>query len=320
MQMGRWFGYRKGYELLQRIWMPEDIQDRFELLAEINEKLLAEVHRFEVDPNLKPSQFGPKVLNASQIARFRISARNKTQNAEEVGFDFTGDSFETTKFDQDETVFRRNIEIVDRFAGWLGEPVDSETSDHAYLWRGVEYDQVRARLLDPFIMSDAVHQRRDFQWLKSWIEEQTAAGDFEHWNVAVAGNANARADWFVGGKNPGKIERTKLKGRTHIDIHSLRSGLDAMCDVELSRLNEQQQELFMQVRRTKRGINAARSQLGLEDTPLLLIYRIDRAGGVEKQTRARLNTENDIVGFSIIIPGELVGTVRARYLQVRIPA
>lgn len=22
MQMGRWFGYRKGYELLQRIWMP----------------------------------------------------------------------------------------------------------------------------------------------------------------------------------------------------------------------------------------------------------------------------------------------------------
>ena len=42
MQMARWFGYRQGYELLQRIWMPVGVQEKFELIAEIDEKLKAE--------------------------------------------------------------------------------------------------------------------------------------------------------------------------------------------------------------------------------------------------------------------------------------
>ena len=41
MQMARWFGYRKGYELLQRIWMPKTVQEKFELLEKIDEKLKA---------------------------------------------------------------------------------------------------------------------------------------------------------------------------------------------------------------------------------------------------------------------------------------
>ncbi len=32
MQMARWSGYRKGFELLQRIWMPVSVQQKFELL------------------------------------------------------------------------------------------------------------------------------------------------------------------------------------------------------------------------------------------------------------------------------------------------
>ena len=42
MQMARWFGYRKGYELLQRIWMPAAVQRKFALLEKIDEKLKRE--------------------------------------------------------------------------------------------------------------------------------------------------------------------------------------------------------------------------------------------------------------------------------------
>ena len=46
MQMARWFGYRHGYELLQRIWMPIQVQRKFELIEEIDEKLKKEFEAF----------------------------------------------------------------------------------------------------------------------------------------------------------------------------------------------------------------------------------------------------------------------------------
>jgi len=319
MQMGRWFGYRRGYELLQRIWMTDDIRDRFELLAEINEKLLEEVRTFAANPDLKPSMFGPKVLNTSQISRFRITSRNKMQNAEDVDYDFTGDSFETTKFDEDESLLADNVDTVDQLLGWLGEPVDSESSDHSCIWRDVPFSELKSRLFDCFKMANAANQCHDFQMMVHWLSEQVQNGLFVNWNVSASGNADAIHEWVIHGKNPGKIERTRMRGKSYIDIRSLRSGIDALSDVLVSGLSDDQMELYRRVRRSRRGINAARSGLGLSDVPLLLLYRIDKDGGVEKSTRAKLGVGCDVMGISIIIPGELSGESRSRYLQVHMP-
>lgn len=320
MQMGRWFGYRRGYELLQRIWMTDDIRDRFELLAEINEKLLEEVHRFADDSALKPSMFGPKVLNTSQISRFRITSRNKMQNAEDVDFDFTGDSFETTKFDDDEELLQKNISTVNDLIEWLGAPADSESSEHSFVWRGVSFGELKRQLFDRFKMASAANQCRDFQMMVKWLDENASRGVFANWNVAAAGNAGAVNEWIVNGKNPGKIERTRLRGKAYIDIRSLRSGVDALSDVTVSSLSDEQKLIYRSVRRSRRGLNAARSVLGLSDTPLLLLYCIDKDGGIEKQTRAKLGVNHDVMGISIIIPGEMRVASRARYLQVHMPA
>ena len=39
MQMGRWFGYRKGYELLPRIWITENVNNQFKFLSNLDEEL-----------------------------------------------------------------------------------------------------------------------------------------------------------------------------------------------------------------------------------------------------------------------------------------
>ena len=39
MQMGRWFGYRKGYEIYPRIWMNETAHDRFKFVAQLHQEL-----------------------------------------------------------------------------------------------------------------------------------------------------------------------------------------------------------------------------------------------------------------------------------------
>ena len=112
MQMGRWFGYRKGYELLQRIWMPEALQEKFNMLEKIDEKLKEELQDY-MDKGKSPSQFGPHIVNSATIKRFMITAKNRRQNALECDFDFSGDSYETTKFDEDQETLSRNIEVTE---------------------------------------------------------------------------------------------------------------------------------------------------------------------------------------------------------------
>ena len=113
MQMARWFGYRKGYELLQRIWMPESVQRKFDLLEKIDEKLKREFEDFMIKGK-SPSQFGPRITTSATIARFLLTAKNKSQNAVECDLDFSGDSYETTKF-EDGRDLNTNIQITESF-------------------------------------------------------------------------------------------------------------------------------------------------------------------------------------------------------------
>ena len=39
MQMGRWFGYRKDYEDICKVFMPEDIIAKFEYVADMSNEL-----------------------------------------------------------------------------------------------------------------------------------------------------------------------------------------------------------------------------------------------------------------------------------------
>ena len=69
MQMGRWFGYRPGYEDLPRVWMTRDMRDAFKELATVEEptrttlltylrehRPVAEALVFLIRPREKPAQ------------------------------------------------------------------------------------------------------------------------------------------------------------------------------------------------------------------------------------------------------------------------
>ena len=146
MQMARWFGYRSGYELLQRIWMPSAVRKKFELMEEIDEKLKAEFEDF-MEKGRSPAQFGPKIMSTAKIAKFMLSAKNKTQNIEECEFDFSGDSYETTDFMDDQNILSENIQKTEAFLKKLGTAKKSEISDSAYIWRNVPVNTMLAKLM-----------------------------------------------------------------------------------------------------------------------------------------------------------------------------
>ena len=146
-------------------------------------------------------------------------------------------------------------------------------------------------------------------------------GKYLKWNVAVAGDGKAESRWnIMDGIDVGKIERSKKNGKEYIDICSLRSGSDALCDVRVSDLSSEQRYLYDSTVKSKKHIISNRGGMGLEDTPLLLFYRIDKDLGKDTVggRKQKLNSKEDIIGFSIIIAGDSTGGTHARAITVEI--
>ncbi|SLN59047.1 Z1 domain protein [Roseovarius gaetbuli] len=74
MQMGRWFGYRGGYEDLCRIWMPSEAIDWYAHIAEASDELHLELKKME-KAKATPADFGLAVR--SHPASLLVTARNK---------------------------------------------------------------------------------------------------------------------------------------------------------------------------------------------------------------------------------------------------
>lgn len=318
MQMARWFGYRRGYELLQRIWMPVAVQEKFALLEEIDEHLKREFEDF-MQKGKSPAVFGPRVMSSSRIARFLLTSASKSQNMEACDLDFTGNSYEVTQFEDDEVGLLHNIEATEAFLTGLGAAEKSDAIESAYCWRGVPSKDVMEGFLQTYKIFDCSPLCKDIPLFEAWLRDMNAAGHFLHWDVAVAGDKKAAARWRVAGADVGKIVRSRKVKAQCIDIGSLRSGRDVLSDVAVSRLDEKKKSLFAQGK--KRGTNLIRLRydLGLVDVPLLLLYRIDREQGKISKYRTKIGTAQDIIGFSIVIAGQESNEDFVRSVRVRKP-
>lgn len=81
MQMGRWFGYRKGYDDLCRIWMTAESIEWYRHISEATDELREEVKKYE-DSDLTPLDFGLRVR--SDINTLLVTARNKMRSASQI--------------------------------------------------------------------------------------------------------------------------------------------------------------------------------------------------------------------------------------------
>lgn len=319
MQMARWFGYRKGYELLQRIWMPLSVQEKFELLEEIDEKLKEEFERF-MTMGKSPAAFGPRIMSSAKIAKFMLTSKTKSQNAVPCEFDFSGDSYETTQFDNDADQLLANIKYSENFLTSLGTARKSDTIEGAYVWNDISSDAVLHGFLAHYHLFNCSPLHVDIPIFRKWMEEMNKDGKYLKWNIAVSGDKKSETRWKVAGADVGKIERSKkTKHPEFIDIGSLRSGIDILSDVNPSELSPGQTAVLKSALKSKKDLISVRHKLGLGDKPLLLLYRIDRNKGKVSKYRTKIESIYDIIGFSIIISGEAVSSDYVKTIHVKIP-
>ncbi|WP_068714064.1 Z1 domain-containing protein [Vibrio tritonius] len=81
MQMGRWFGYRSGYDDLCRVHLPQDSIDWYSHIAISSEDLRDQVIQMRLD-GLSPKDFGLYVM--SHPDTLLVTAANKMRSAENI--------------------------------------------------------------------------------------------------------------------------------------------------------------------------------------------------------------------------------------------
>ncbi len=137
-QMGRWFGYRPGYELLPRIWMNASTASEMKKIAFI-ESAMHDGVRENFDSGFSPSDES----HHQEIFCYgrRLSGRDAAQKS--TGRD-TGTYGSTLDFRTDDTSVRTVLKSVGVFLSRLGAKTDSKAKGYAYpnlsLWESVSIE------------------------------------------------------------------------------------------------------------------------------------------------------------------------------------
>lgn len=141
MQMGRWFGYRPGFEDLCRVHLSRDSINWYSHIADAAEELVQQVKRMRRD-RLSPKDFGLYVR--SHPDSLLITATNKMRAGQEVTVEqsFSGRLRESYKVSTDSEVNARNFALIaDRWRTGFGGR-SAEPTEKGFIFRDVPIDVV----------------------------------------------------------------------------------------------------------------------------------------------------------------------------------
>ncbi len=186
-QMGRWFGYRVGYEDLCRVWMPEEAQGWYEHITDSVDELRAELVRMQRS-NATPMDFGLKVR--SHPDSLLVTARNKMGTGKDysVKIGLANQFVETAILRRDGKSVTSNLRAVVRLAedmrkGGLA-PEHGEKLGGSRLVRNVPVDVVYS-----FIGSFINHRNSylsETEPVRRYIYARTQ-DELSSWDVLFAG-------------------------------------------------------------------------------------------------------------------------------------
>lgn len=184
LQMGRWFGFRPGYDDLCRIWMDPDVQDWFAHIAEVVDELRLDIKRMHANGQ-PPSRFGMRVR--SHPDALIVTALSKMRNAQEVelSISFSNAGIETPFLPNDIKGNEDNLICVSNFLSSLG-PADM-IGNRCY-WKGISATQVAGFLrnmdisnMNTGFIPDLAGTDRP---LISFIAENNI-GVLSHWDICL---------------------------------------------------------------------------------------------------------------------------------------
>ena len=187
LQMGRWFGYRRGYEDLCRVWMPEEAEGWYTHIAESIEELRDELARMQ-SVNATPKDFGLRVRSHPET--LVVTARNKmgTGRSLRVLIGLANHFVETAILRRDQSSLQANRQAAITLAGQLRRsgfpPEQGEQVAGGRLVR-----RVPVQLVDVFLLAFRNHEGSTITEtgpVREYIR-QRQADELREWDILFVG-------------------------------------------------------------------------------------------------------------------------------------
>jgi Z1 domain len=216
MQMGRWFGFRAGYEDLTRIWTTAELAGWFSDLAFVEHRLREDIEIYE-SQGLTPYQVGMRIwqhptMQVTSPLKRRFASSTTIAQSYALGLEQTF-KFPLRRLDELAVQAEANRLAVCDFAARLG-PLDERLSDtKGPVWTGVLPEEIlrffRAYRVDETVRSVSL------SLICAYIERLNQANELVRWIVAVRGlkTVNAklgRADWSLPTGRVAQVSRSRL--------------------------------------------------------------------------------------------------------------
>jgi hypothetical protein len=223
LQMGRWFGYRDGYEDLCRLWTTPTLWQAYRGISDANEELNREFEEMAAR-GATPRDYGLKVRGS--IAGMLVTAPNKMRAAQKLRIGFSGSISETVVLHCDRVVGGQNLALTDAFLTRVGDAVGHDISRSGNLvWSGVPGADVAEHFFTGFRTPTAAW-RVHAPTIASYINNRVAAGELVNWTVVLVSVTGApNGSGRLGGHQVGLTKRSVLTGlqdRVREGLYSIR--------------------------------------------------------------------------------------------------
>jgi hypothetical protein len=206
LQMGRWFGYRVGYEDLCKIWMSNETADWYSHISNATDELRDEVRRMQVS-RLKPIDFGLRVRSHPET--LMITARNKMRDSDEIveTISITQESLESARLLKDTHVLLANYKSSqDFFRKLLASDIARNPLYQIPVWNKVPKKFI-VEFLRVFV-SHPLSIKLQTSSLAEFIE-RSSDSKLDYWDVGVPGGKGENLT-VVPGLSVSQRQRTVL--------------------------------------------------------------------------------------------------------------
>ncbi len=227
MQMGRWFGYKDGYEDLCRIYTTRELMDWYSHIAAASEELRNELEYMALIGET-PERFGLKVQ--SHPGQLAITSAGKRRNTETLKLSYSGECPQTVVFDPNKS--KENIAaLVTLIGSAQAEGEQNDTSIPNLHWSEVSPAPV-IQFLDTYQTHETAARVVSPQHMARFIGTQLEMGtdDLTTWDVVIISREPAEKILEIEGYEIGCSKRTATISEDLISIGALRDPRDEWID------------------------------------------------------------------------------------------
>ncbi len=306
LQMGRWFGFRKGYELLPRIWMDSNAETAFEDLNEINEALLSKIEEYQ-EEGITPATCSVRIKNVPEAHMLKsLTAKYKMRGAvHDVTFDGGNDKY-ISKYCSRAEDLRYNLDSTRELLSNIAESHITENERGSILFTKVDKRTV-LDYLEKFKRPHSSNVTSGDACIKGLCQ---IPDEIDAFNIVLSGNVKPvesfgnDAVWHFGSHKVNKMTRSAEStiDEQSIFIKTPRDKKDLLTDID-AKVKESLTETEMKLLKSGDiGIRSkCRNESGWTKTPLLLLGIVnDYNGGSAKYPE-------DVVTLSLLIPTGVKG-------------